>query len=72
MKDTLRSSITEYQGLALHHSEKTKNLQCDGMRCFEVHIRKHKRGDEIKYWCCPKRGYFDPFTLKQCEKWRDK
>ena len=72
MRQTLRSSITESYEYALHHSEKTKNLKCDGMRCFEVHIRKHHYGDEVVYWCCPKRGYFDPFTLEECEKWGGK
>lgn len=53
-----------------HTSERTKCLKCDGMPCFEVLIRRRKIGDQEKYWCDVKRGYFDPASVDSCEKWR--
>lgn len=53
----------------LHTFITTKGCKCDGQKCFEVLIRKHKMGDEVRYWCSNMRGYFDPFNSK-CPKGR--
>lgn len=47
----------------LHTFETTNGCRCDGKRCFEVLIRKHRKGNEVRYWCDELRGYFDPFTV---------
>ena len=52
-----------------HTSPNTKHLRCDGMRCFEVLIRRRKIGTQERYWCDVRRGYFDPASLDHCEKW---
>ena len=54
----------------IHHSEATKDCFCDGKPCFEVLIRKRKRGEEVRYWCDAMRSYFDPalFDADTCPR----
>ena len=55
---------------ALHTFTSSKKCRCDGKGCFEVVIRKHRLGEEIKYWCNVKRGYFNPFNVTECDRWQ--
>ena len=53
----------------LHTCDESKGFKCDGKRCFEVLMRKHRFSVETRFWCDVKRGYFDPASVSQCERW---
>ena len=65
-RNVLRTKVTP---LALHTHDSTKNLMCDGKPCFEVRIKKQHYSTEIRYWCCLRRGYFQPWQITKCGKW---
>lgn len=52
-----------------HSSPATKKYKCDGMKCFEVLIRRKRFDYEERYWCDEIHGYFEPAKVHQCEKW---
>lgn len=43
----------------MHSSLWSFGYHCDGKPCFEVLLRRKRRGCEVAYWCGQMHAYFD-------------
>ena len=53
-----------------HWSDKIKGTECNGCRCLEVILRRHRWHSYEEYFCSIRHEIVDPFTV-ECDMRRE-